>query len=139
MRKMFITVSALAIALAAWVHLGAQQEMLSKPGPGSGVTGVSQKGEWSVAINNTPSVHIANPIQVRGPIFLKRGSYRVTWPNGEAEMVTVIPTTVDTPRAGDRMSERSQELVTDGWVEVQSGGRRRWINLMAARSIEEAR
>lgn len=139
MRKTFITTTAFAIALVVWVGLGAQQEMLPRPGPGSGVTGVSQKGEWSVAINNTPSVHIANPIQVRGPIFLKRGAYRVTWPNGDAEMVTIITTASDAQRTGDRMAEKSQELVTDGWVEVQSSGRRRWINLMAARSVEESR
>ena len=139
MRKTFITVGALAIALVAWTHLGAQQEMLPRPGPGSGITGVSQKGEWSVAISNTPSVRIANPIQVRGPIFLTRGAYRVTWPNGDAEMVTLIATAVETQRTGDRIGERSTELVTDGWVEVQSNGRRRWINLMAARSIEEGR
>src|SRR5688572_28458007 len=120
MRKTFITITAFAIALAAWAQLGAQQEMLPRPGPGRGVTGVSQKGEWSVAINNTPSVHIANPIQVRGPIFLKRGCYRLTWPNGDAEVVSIIATTSDAPRAGDRMAERSQELVTDGWVEVHS-------------------
>jgi hypothetical protein len=139
MRKTFITMTALAIALVAWAHLGAQQEMLPKPGPGSGVTPVSQKGDWAVAISNTPSVHIANPIQVRGPIFLRRGSYRVTWPNGETENVTIITMASDTQRAGDRMADRSPELITDGWVEVQSEGRRRWVNIMAARSIEEGR
>lgn len=137
MRKTFITATALAIALVVWVSLGAQQEMLPRPGPGSGVTGVSQKGEWSVAINNTPSVRIANPIQVRGPVFLKRGAYRVTWPNGDVEMVTIITMASDTQRTGDRMAERSPELITDGWVEVQSEGRRRWVNIMAARSVEE--
>ena len=137
MRKTFITTIALAIALVVWVGLGAQQEMLPRPGPGSGVTGVSQKGEWSVAINNTPSVRITNPIQVRGPIFLKRGAYRVTWPNGETEGVTIINIASETQRTGDRMAERSPELITDGWVEVQSEGRRRWVNIMAARSIEE--
>ena len=64
-------------------------------------------------------MHIANPIQVRGPIFLKRGAYRVTSPNGDAEMVTIITTASDAQRTGDRMAEKSQN-VTDGWVEVQS-------------------
>jgi len=134
MRKTLTIIGAVAMAAIAWTQLGAQQEMLSKPGPGSGLTRAVQHGDWAVAISNIPSVQITNPIQIKGPVFLKRGTYNVTWPNGDVEKVTIITMAADT----NKMSDRSPELVNEGWVEVSSGGNRRWINIMAARSIQEA-
>jgi hypothetical protein len=82
-------------------------------------------------------VHVANTpnVSMRGPAFVKAATYQVTWPNGDQEKVTIIASRPDT----QRMPEKSAELGQDGWVEVQSGGARRWINILAARSIEEAR
>ena len=145
MRKTFITVGAFVIAIATWSQLGAQQEMLSRPGPGSGVTPVAaaQRGDWQVAVSNTPSVHVANSVQVqmRGPVFLKNRTYKVTWPNGDEERLTMIAVPdARADRNPDRLPERSPEMAGDGWAEVQtSNGIRRWINILAARSIEEAR
>jgi hypothetical protein len=43
-------------------------------------------------------------------------------------------------RSPERLPERSAEVMADTWAEVQTAsGGRRWINLMAARSIEETR
>lgn len=134
MRGTFIVGGTLAAALAAWVGLSAQQEMLPKPGPGSGLTKAVQQGEWRVAIDNVPTVNIGNGVQLRGPLFLKHRAYKVTWPNGDEERVTIV--TVPQAR---RLSDGSPEVVENGWVEVQSSGTRRWINIMAARSVEEAR
>ena len=144
MRKLFIVIGALGIALTTWVQLRAQQEMQSRPGPGSGITRSAQHGDWEVAINNTPTVRIADTlqVQVRGPVFLRNRLYKVTWPNGDEERLTVITVPVPRPadRSADRLPERSAEMMADSWAEVQTAnGNRRWINVSAARSIEEAR
>ena len=144
MRKLFIVIGALGIALVTWVQLRAQQEMQSRPGPGSGITRSAQHGDWEVAINNTPTVRIADTlqVQVRGPVFLRNRLYKVTWPNGDEERVTVIAVSASRPveRTTDRLPERSAEMVADTWAEVSTAsGNRRWINLSAARAIEEVR
>ena len=144
MRKTLIIVGALAIAGTAWTQLRAQQEMLQRPGPGSGITRAAQHGDWEVAISNTPTVRVANsmPVQVRGPMFLKNRTYKVTWPNGDEERLTLIsvPDSRPAERNPERLAERSAEMMSDTWAEVQTpSGNKRWINLMAARSIEEAR
>ena len=145
MRKIFIVIGALAIAVTGWTQLGAQQqEMLSRPGPGSGITRSAQHGDWEVAISNTPTVRVANtlPVQLRGPVFLRNRSYKVVWPNGDEERLTMIsvPDQRVADRASERLPERSAEAMADTWAEVQTAsGNRRWINLMAARSIEETR
>lgn len=132
MHRRIIIIGALALALVAWARAGAQQEMLPKPGPGSGVTPVSQRGDWQVAISNTPEVRIANGVPLRAPAFLKDAQYKLTWPNGDVEDVRIHITDLR------RMAEKGL-AVEDGWLEVSSGGRRRWINIHVARSIEEAR
>ena len=155
MRKTFIIIGALALLATGWTGLGAQQqEMLSRPGPGSGITRSAQHGDWEVAISNTPTVRIADtpPVQLRGPVFLKNRSYKVIWPNGDEERLTLISVPdqrlavrnserLDRPdRNPERLAERSAEAMADTWAEVQTAsGNRRWINLMAARSIEETR
>ena len=144
MRKPFIIVGALGIAVATWTQLGAQQDMQPRPGPGTGITRAAQHGDWEVAISNTPTVRVANtlPVQVRGPMFLKNRTYKVTWPNGDEERLTLIlvPEARPVDRNAERLPERSAEMMPETWAEVQTAnGNRRWINLTAARSIEEAR
>lgn len=127
--------STLAISLAAagllWVAVSAQQEMLSKPGPGSGVTNIAgsvsisntpsvrstQDGDWHVAVSNTPSVRVT---EVPAPAFLRTGTtYEIVWVDGYREIVTV------------------SSVAANGWIEVERS--RRWINLSSARSIAENR
>jgi hypothetical protein len=136
MQKSSILVAAVAAALL-WVAVSAQQEMLPKPGPGSGVTNVTgtvsiantpsvnvantptvrQDGEWRVAIQNTPAVRVT---EVPSPGFLRTGArYEITWVDGTTEMVTI------------------SSIATNGWIEVERS--RRWINLTSARSIREDR
>ena len=144
MRKLFIVIGALGIAVVTWVQLRAQQEMQPRPGPGSGITRSAQHGHWEVAITNTPTVRIADTlqVQVRGPAFVKSRLYKVTWPNGDEERLTVIavPAQRSSDRNADWLPERSAETMADTWAEVSTAnGNRRWINLSAARSIEEVR
>jgi hypothetical protein len=111
------------------VAASAQQEMLPKPGPGSGITTVTgsvsvtntpgvraaQEGDWHVAVLNTPSVRVT---EVPSPGFLRSGAtYQITWVDGSKESVTI------------------SSVATNGWVEVERS--RRWINLASARSIAE--
>jgi hypothetical protein len=127
------TAPALAIAAAAllWAAVSAQQEMLPKPGPGSGITNVAgsvsitntpsvmaaQQGDWRVAVSNTPSVRVT---EVPSPGFLRTGAtYEIVWVDGSRETVTV------------------SSIATNGWIEVERS--RRWINLSSARSIAENR
>ena len=142
MRRTLMVAAALVIWFIAWGRAAAQQEMLSKPGPGSVITRAAQHGDWEVSISSMPAVRIVNGVQLRGPAFLRNRTYKVTWPNGDEERVTIIaiPEVRATDRGSERLSDRSPELSGDGWAEVQtSTGAKRWINLMAARSVEEAR
>ena len=136
MQKRTIVVTVSAAALLG-VAAAAQQEMLPKPGPGSGVTNVTgsvsiantpnvnvantvqaaQQGEWRVAIQDTPSVRVT---EVPSPGFLRTGSrYEITWVDGTSETVTI------------------SSLAANGWIEVERS--RRWVNLSSARSIREDR
>jgi len=118
----------MATAAAAgilWVGVSAQQEMLPKPGPGSGVTKVV--GE--VNIGNIPDVRVKEmpplrvsempPLSIANPPFVRKSErYLITWSDGSSEGVTVL------------------EVGQDGWVKVE-GRRARWINLRLARSVED--
>jgi hypothetical protein len=130
MQKSTMVLAACA-AVFLWVAVSAQQEMLPKPGPGSGITNVTgsvsiantpnvraaQDGDWRVAIQNTPSVRVT---EVPSPGFLRTGSrYEITWVDGTSEIVTI------------------SSIATNSWIEVERG--RRWINLSSARSIREDR
>ena len=121
-------------AVAIGVGVAAQQEMLPRPGPGSGVTPVAQRGNWEVAINNTPTVRIANGIEVRGPAFVRNGRHQITWSNGDKETVTFTGV-FEPPRDRDDRAPRP-EMIQAHWVEVSEGDGKRWINLAAARSVE---
>ena len=152
-------VVAVVAAIAVGVGVAAQQEMLSRPGPGSGVTGVAQRGNWEVAINNVPTVRVANaiPVRVGVPAFIKNGAFEITWANGDKENVTIVrfdnradprldlpqsrplrPDEAPDPRPEPRQDRPDPLQPADGgWVEVRSTGKTRWINLAAVRSIEE--
>lgn len=123
--------SALIIAFCAaagvWIAVSAQQEVYTRPGPGTGITNVvgsvsianvpkvmsTQDGEWRVAVGNTPTVRVA---EVPAPSFVRAGGrYEITWADGTTEAVT----------AGT--------IAPNGWIETDSG--RRWINLSTARSV----
>ena len=120
-------------AVLVGVGVAAQQEMLPRPGPGSGVTPVSQRGPWDVAINNTPTVRVENAIAVKAPPFATNGDFEVTWPNGDKELLTFIVSAAAARGKLDR-----PETSGEGWIEVRNAkGGRRWINLANARSVEK--
>jgi hypothetical protein len=131
MRKLPIVLS-IAAAGMLWVAVSAQQqEMKSKPGPGSGITTVvgevaitnaptvqaAQAGEWRVNVENVPGVRVT---EFPSPGFLRSGlRYEITWADGATETVQV------------------EKSAGNGWIEVERG--RRWVNVTTARSIREAR
>lgn len=133
--RAFGVVIAAVVVSALWAGVEAQQEMRSRPGPGSGIMEVSvvnhpavtaaQSGEWRVSLADTADVRITNTpsVVLDSPSFLTRGSsYRVTWENEQTETVKVV------------------FVRPNGWVQVEnSGARSRWINLNNARAVEEAR
>lgn len=129
--RTFVVVALAAVGLV-WAGASAQQETRPAPGFGSGEMTVrgtvdvanvpdvnaAQRGEWHVEIGNTPTVVVAPPD------FATKGSrYAITWPDGQQETVTIAD------------SGRGE------WVQVQGsgGGGRRWVNLAAARAVEESR
>jgi hypothetical protein len=114
-----VIATAAAAAGILWVGLSAQQEMLPKPGPGSGIT----KVVGAVNIANTPDVRVMQmpPIFIANPPFVNKGAhYSLTWGDGGSEDIVVA------------------EVGQDGWIRVQ-GNRTRWINLRLARSLEPGR
>ena len=129
-RRAMIAVS-VAAAVLVWMGVSAQQqEMLPRPGPGSGIIDV--RGTVSIAnvpevrgtvsIAGVPEVHVTRipSVTVSGPTFIRKGGqYTVTWPSGENEAVSVVE-----PGQGG------------GWVRVATTSGSRWINLDAALAIE---
>jgi hypothetical protein len=80
-----------------------------------------QLGDWKVAVSNVPDVNVANTpsVTMPAPDFVKaRTRYEVIWTNGDRELVVV------------------EQLGDDGWVRVND---QRWINVLAARSLEARR
>ena len=127
-----VVIGCMAGALV-WTGVAAQQEVLSRPGPGTGLSSVNvvnrpavaaeQSGEWQVAISRMPDVRISNtmPVSVQLPRFAGKGKYLVIWTNGQTETVNVI------------------DVGEDGWVQAANSVRSgpRWLNLRMAREIEE--
>ena len=141
MNRTHVLVVAFGVVAVLWVGLSAQQEMLSRPGPGSGVMNVNvlnnptvasaQAGQWVVTLGHIPDVKITNDVRigntptviVRGPnVGVSRGTFLVVWTNGETERLAL-------------------EFEQDGWARVGGSGTRpvRWINLHNVRSIEEVK
>jgi hypothetical protein len=111
----------LAAVVVVWNVATAQQEMLNRPGPGSGLTRV----EGTVAISNSPSVQASQSGEWRVslvpvPFLRSNARYLVTWPDGGTERLVI-----------------TAEASHGNWVLVEGG--RRWVNLAMARSVEEAR
>lgn len=126
-----VLIGSLAGAGVLWAGVPVQQETRTTPGFGSGLTKVvgtvdigntpdvqaAQRGEWRVAVSNSPTVVVATADFVR-----KDARYSIIWGTGEREQVTVA------------------EAAPGGWVEVsRPGSLKRWINLASARSIEQVR
>ncbi len=121
MRALLI-VGALSAAAFLWTGVAAQQEMLPKPGPGSGISRV----EGTVSIDNVVAVRATQEGDWRVTVvpapFLKPNTrYLVTWPDGSTERVVTLT-----------------EVGHGGWVMVD-GAPRRWLNLGMARAVEEMR
>jgi hypothetical protein len=122
----------LVVAILAGVTwTAAQQEVLSRPGPGSGVMDVrvinhpavtaAQSGAWEVGLSRPADARIIGMpnVTVSRPYFIQLNTtYRVTWSAADSEDVTI------TDAGGG------------GWVKVKGS---RWINLDQARSVEVAR
>ena len=120
-----------AVCLAVGFQVAAQQDMRPTPGPGSGrmtvdvatipVVRVAPHGEWKMSVANVPDVRVVNTptVAAAAPDFVRSGSrYEITWPGGERETVTVAE-------------------ARGGWIRVGEGTRPRWLNVGAARSLEE--
>jgi hypothetical protein len=136
MRNRLVIAGVLGTALYAVVL--AAQAVQPRPGPGNGIVTVEgavsidnrptvtalQEGEWKMTVANTPGVHVvsAAPIAIAPPDMVKAGvRYLITWSSGENETVTVLQ-----PGPGS-------------WARVDGSDRRnRWVNLGAARAIQEA-
>ncbi len=120
-----VTLAGLALAATAWVAVSAQQEMLSRPGPGSGVTPVRVVEEPVVRLAKGAEVRVLDPVyvSVRPPAFLSKGrGLEITWPTGEVDRVTVV------------------DVLDGGWIDVGSSGEgTRVINLATARSVRTLR
>jgi hypothetical protein len=123
-RSIVLTAAAAAIASALTLAaLAAQQEMLPRPGPGSGKMTVDvlsmppvqavQSGEWRVTLLNPPQ------LQPAALDFVRVGSrYEITWATGEHESVTVTA------------------VGGHGWIRTDRRDRAVWVNTAAMRSIE---
>ena len=132
MRREWTVLMAVVIAGLVWMQVSAQQEVQSRPGPGSGMMDVrvvnhpavtaAQSGAWEVGLSRPADVRLINTVSLTRPYFIQLNtSYRVSWTAGESETVRVV------------------EAGGGGWVQVSSAGGMRWINLDLARSIELAR
>ena len=130
--RVFAGMTALGVAVLAWIGAAGQQAVYPRPTEGPGVVTVTgtvavgntpsvnatQAGEWKVAVANAPEVHVANTpsVAVAAPEFLKqKRSYELTWPDGAREVIVV------------------EQIGRDGWVRV---GDERWVNLALARSLQ---
>ena len=120
-----VTLAGLALAATAWVAVSAQQEMLSRPGPGSGITPVRVVEEPVVRLAKGAEVRVLDPVyvSVRPPAFLSKGrALEISWPTGEVDRVTVVA------------------VLDGGWIDVGSSGEgTRFINLATARSVRTLR
>ena len=131
----WVAVAVLGGVALVWAGASAQ-DVRPVPGAGTGLVKVvgtvdvgndpvvraAQNGEWRVTVGNTPTVRVGNNVALASPAFFREGArYRITWIAGEVETVTVA------------------DPGTNGWIRVESGGGRRWINTSVSRGIEEVR
>jgi len=136
MRNAVIT-SVVASAAAVALAVAARAQVQTVPGPGSGIVTVTgrvevadgvihavQNGEWRVLVANAPDVRVVNtPTVAQAPLpFLKVGALiTITWPDGTREPVAI------------------SQLGGGAWIRVEGRPQGRWINLSAARSVDDAK
>ena len=126
MRTRLAVGTLIAVGALLWVRSSSGQ-VQSAPGFGPGVVTVTgtvdignvpavnavQRGDWKVAVSELPEVTMA-PLP-----FLRVGrAYKITWPVGEIQTITVHATG------------------PGGWVATDAN-RRLWLNLAGARSVED--
>ncbi len=135
MRTRLLTAILMAVGVLYWVQsmVGQVQPV---PGFGTGIVtvqgeidvrklppmDVGQRGEWKVSLANVADVRVVNTptVAIALPPFVKAGGrYEVTW------------------TAGDRETFAVAQLGGGAWVRVAGEGRERWLNLAAARTIQE--
>ncbi len=134
MRMKVATVVLIAVAVLYWAR-STNGQAQSVPGLGSGIVpvqgevdvrrlppiDVGQRGDWKVSLANSDVRVVNTPTVAVAPLaFLKTGGrYEVTWPAGDRETIGIA------------------EFGGGGWVRAAADGRRRWLNLAAAKTIEE--
>jgi hypothetical protein len=135
MRTKIVTGMLIGVAALYWVQSTAGQ-VQPVPGFGTGTVTVNgeidvrklppmdvgQRGEWRVSLANVADVRVVNTptVAIALPPFLRvAGRYEVTWP------------------AGDRETFAIAQLGVGTWVRASGEGRDRWLNLAAARAIQE--
>ena len=125
MNRRVVGLAVIGIAAGVWAGVSAQQEMLSRPGPGSGVTPVRVVEEPVVRLSRGSEVRVVDvlSVAVRPPSFVAKGrALEITWATGDEERITV------------------SEVLDGGWIEVSSpGGGSRYVNLGSARSVRTTR
>src|SRR5688572_16710828 len=92
MNRRAVGLAMITIAAGVWVGVSAQQEMLSRPGPGSGVTPVRVVEEPVVRLARGSEVRVVDTITVsmRAPSFVVKGrTLEITWATGDEERVSV--------------------------------------------------
>lgn len=123
MNKQVLAIAGIGMAAVAWTLVSAQQEMLPRPGPGSGITPVRLVEDSTVTLSKNSEVRVSGPLTVsfRAPSFATTGrTLLVTWADGEQERITIA------------------DVVDGSWIEVQ-GSPTRYVNLANARSVQVAR
>ena len=135
MRTRIVTAILMAAAVLYWVEsmVGQVQPV---PAFGTGIVtvqgevdvrklppmDVSQRGDWKVSLATVPDVRVVNTatVAIALPPFVKVGGrYEVTWPAGDRETVAIA------------------QLGGGTWVRASGEGRERWLNLAAARALQE--
>ena len=125
-----IVVVTLVTVVVLWNVLTAQQEMLPRPGPGSGIVRV----EGSVNVANSPGVRAAQEGNwqvkqdgewqvkiVPAPFLRPNARYLITWADGSTERIVALT-----------------DVANGAWVMVE-GTPRRWLNLALARAVEDVK
>jgi hypothetical protein len=126
MRTRLAVGTLIAVGGLLWVRSSSGQVQPS-PGFGSGVVTVNgtvdianmpavnavQRGDWKVSVGELPAVTMA-PL----PFLKVGGTYKITWPVGEVQTITV------------------RNTGPGGWVAVDPP-QRSWLNLAGARSVEQ--